>query len=307
MNVVLSAILPIVLLMVLGHLLRRRAFLPNAFWTAADKLTYFILFPALLIVKVSQVDLAAINFSQVLGFVVLYFPLVSLMAYGIYRISTKDPKQFSSIYQGVLRCNTYIYFALVEAVWGINTLTVAALIAGIVIPVINVCCVSAFSFAGGELSLKKTTRLITKNPLIIGALLGFLANLFPWLLPPVVLQTFSVLATAALPMALLSIGAAVSLSMLFISQKGVSRLSIWLTTFSRLLLVPALALAVNQWLGIEGEVAIVFVIFAAVPTATSSYILSQQLGGDARMMATLISLETVLSMVSLVFWLNYLI
>lgn len=307
MNVVLSAIMPIVLLMVLGHLLRRRAFLPQVFWAAADKLTYFVLFPALLIVKVSQVDLAAINFPQVAGFIVLYFPLVSLMAYGVYRISTKDPKQFSSIYQGVLRCNTYIYFALVEAVWGINTLTVAALIAGIVIPVINVCCVSAFSFAGGELSFKKTTRLITKNPLIIGALLGFLANLFPWLLPSVILQTFSVLATAALPMALLSIGAAVSLSMLFISQKGVSRLSIWLTTFSRLLLVPALALVINRWLGIEGEVAIVFVIFAAVPTATSSYILSQQLGGDARMMATLISLETVLSMVSLVFWLNYLI
>lgn len=307
MNVVLSAIMPIVLLMVLGHLLRRRAFLPQVFWAAADKLTYFVLFPALLIVKVSQVDLAAINFPQVAGFIVLYFPLVSLMAYGVYRISTKDPKQFSSIYQGVLRCNTYIYFALVEVVWGINTLTVAALIAGIVIPVINVCCVSAFSFAGGELSFKKTTRLITKNPLIIGALLGFLANLFPWLLPSVILQTFSVLATAALPMALLSIGAAVSLSMLFISQKGVSRLSIWLTTFSRLLLVPALALVINRWLGIEGEVAIVFVIFAAVPTATSSYILSQQLGGDARMMATLISLETVLSMVSLVFWLNYLI
>lgn len=306
MNVVLPAILPIILLLALGNVLRRRAFLAAAFWSSADKLTYFILFPALLIAKVSQVDLSLIQFSHVFAFVAIYFPLVSLLAYIIYRLTAKNPKQFSSIYQGTIRYNTYIYFAIIEAVWGQHTLATAALIAGIVIPILNVCCVSAFAFAGGQFSLRDTTWSIVKNPLIIGALLGFLTNILPWLMPVVLLNTFVILSTAALPLALLSVGAAVRIKTLLTTANGVPIAAIWVTALCRLLLVPLLAVAINRLLGIEGDVGIAFVLFAAVPTATSSYILSKQLDGDAEMMATLISLETVISLGSLVIWLNML-
>lgn len=307
MNIILPAIVPVILLLVLGHILRRTGFLSADFWSLSDKLTYFVLFPALLVAKVSQVNLLTIDFSQLLGFVLLYFVIISVMAYLIYRLTSKQPAQFSSIYQGVLRFNSYVYFAIIEAVWGQTTLATAALIAGIAIPMVNVCCVSAFAFAGGQFSIRKLVLSIVKNPLIIGALLGFVANVLPWLMPTFVFDTCVILSTAALPLALLSVGAAVSIKSLLVAHDGGARQAIWATSVARLCLVPMIALLLNQLLSIEGEIAAALMLFAATPTATSSYILSKQLGGDADMMATLISLQTVLSIVSLIFWLGILV
>lgn len=306
MPITLVAILPTICLLILGNVFRRRGFLTAPFWSASDKLTYFVLFPALLITKVSQVDLSAINFMQVFAFIALYFTLISLLVFGVYRATKSKPPQFSSIYQGVLRFNSYIYFAIIEAVWGTHTLATAALIAGLCIPIVNVCCVASFSVGSGQFSLKSTLLSIIKNPLIIASLLGFLVNIFPPLLPTVLFDTLAILSKAALPLALLSVGAAVQIKMLFKSHSGFSRLSLWLTTMARLLIAPALAWGIARLLGIDTALFPVLVIFAGVPTATSSYILAKQLGGDADLMATVISLQTVLSVFSLLLWLNLL-
>lgn len=304
MNAILPAIIPTILLLVLGNILRRRKFLLSDFWAASDKLTYFVLFPALLVTKVSQVDLSTIDFYQVFAFVGLYFGAISLSAFIIYRCTQAKKNQLSTIYQGVLRFNSYVYFAIIEAVWGQGALASAALIAGVMIPMVNVCCVASFAPARGHFSWVSTLLSIVKNPLILAALAGFVANLFPLLLPHILFNTLDILSRAALPLALLSVGAAVRIKTLFAVPQGFSRGSLWLTTAVRLIAAPTLALLITYVLGIHNDLQVIFVMFAAVPTATSSYILSKQLGGDADMMATVISLQTVLSVFSLVFWLN---
>lgn len=307
MAIILAAIVPTIILMILGNMFRRSGFLAVDFWTVSDKLTYYALFPALLITKVSQVDLSAINFSQLLLFIVLYFSIGSLMVYLIYRLTGGKPQQFSSIYQGVLRFNSYVYFAIIEAVWGQQTLALSALIAGSVIPIVNICCIASFSVGSGHLSLRDLSKSIINNPLIIGAILGFLTNIFPVLMPQFLFDSLEILAKAALPLALLSVGAAVRVKMLFASYDKDAYWRIALTTIGRLLFTPLLAYLLVISLGITGDMKLVLILFAAVPTATSSYILSKQLGGDADMMATLISLETIVSVLSLVLWLNILL
>lgn len=307
MSIILTAIVPTIVLLVLGNLLRRRAFLPREFWAASDKLTYFILFPALLITKVSQVDLSSINFVLVSLFFIGYFLLASLMVWVIYRITHAKPHQFSSIYQGIVRFNSYVYFAIIEAVWGHDGLALAALIAGLVIPIVNVCCVAAFSVGSGAFALLPTLKNIAKNPLIIGALLGFVANLLPVLLPNVLFNSLLILSTAALPLALLSVGAAVQIKMLVNAHESFSRSGLWLTAALRLVILPLLALLMVELLAMDSLMQGVLVIFAAVPTATSSFILAKQLGGDAEMMASIISLQTVLSLLTLIIWLGVLL
>lgn len=306
MNVIFIALLPTILLLVLGNVLRRRGFVPLAFWAAGDKLTYFVLFPAMLVTKVSQVDLGKINFSQIFLFVLLYFAFLSLLTWGIYRQTKASPNQFSSLYQGILRFNSYVYFAIVGALWGSEALAMAALIAGVVIPMVNVCCVASFAVGSGDFSLLRTLKTIIKNPLIIAALLGFIANLFPLILPQVLFDTLAILAKAALPLALLSVGAAVQIKMLFVASEGFSQQALWLGTLARLIIAPMVALLLANLLHIHEEILLILVVFAAVPTATSSYILAKQLQGDAQMMATIISLQTVLSVLTLVFWLHLL-
>lgn len=175
-----------------------------------------------------------------------------------------------------------------------------------VIPVVNICCVAAFSVSGGSFALANTLKTIAKNPLIMGALLGFVANIFPVLLPAVVLNTLAIASKAALPLALLSVGAAVQIHSLLKAHAGFSKKVLWSSTIARLCLAPTIAWLVCYGLGIQGDIHNIFVLFAAVPTATSSYILSKQLHGDAEMMAAMISLQTVLSIATLVFWLGVL-
>ncbi|PID65736.1 MAG: transporter [Gammaproteobacteria bacterium] len=306
MNVIIVAILPTILLLVLGNMLRRRGFVPREFWPSSDKLTYFVLFPALLISKVSQVDLSRIDLSKVFIFVLLYFALMSLLAWGIYRLSRAQARQFSSLYQGVLRFNSYIYFAVIAAVWGQGALAMSALVAGIMIPLVNICCVASFAVASGHFSWTNTLTTLVKNPLIIAAGLGFIANLFPLLLPQVLFDTLVILSKAALPLALLSVGAAVRVKMLFASHHQSCYRALWLDTVVRLILAPAIALSLSSLLGISQQVSVILVLFAAVPTATSSYILSRQLKGDADLMAAIISLQTLLSIPTLIFWLSVL-
>lgn len=306
MSIVLLAIFPTIALLVLGNVLKRRTFVPVDFWAAADRLTYFILFPSLLLVKVSQVDLTRIQFAPIFAFVGAYFVAITLLAWVLYWATSASPKQFSSIYQGVLRFNSYVYFAIIEAVWGQGVLGISALIAGVVIPVVNVCCIAAFSVFSGGFALAKTLKTIAKNPLIISTVLGFVVNLYPVLLPQVGLNTLAIASKAALPLALLSVGAAVQINSLFIAHAGFSKKVLWLGSIARLCLAPAIAWLVCYGWGIQGDIKNILVLFAAVPTATSSYILSKQLHGDAEMMAALISLQTVLSIVSLVFWLGVL-
>ncbi len=306
MDVIILAILPTIFLLVLGNILRQKEFVPREFWQGSDKLTYFVLFPALLISKVSQVNLNQIDLTKVFFFVVIYFTLISLSVWGIYRFSKANEKQFSSLYQGALRFNSYIYFSIIAAVWGQERLAMSALVAGIVIPLLNICCIASFSVGSGQFSWKKMTLSIIKNPLIIGAVLGFLANIFPVLLPKVLFETMVILSKAALPLALLSVGAAIQVRRLFVADSGFSYTALWLDTAVRLLVAPAIALGVSYLLGISTAVMTILVIFAAVPTATSSYILSRQLDGDADLMATLISLQTILSVPTLIGWLSVL-
>ncbi len=306
MLIVLAAIVPTILLLILGNILRRRTFVPLDFWPASDRLTYYILFPSLLITKVSQVDLSKVNFLQIVIFLLLYFAILSFVVWGIYRTTHSEPKQFSSIYQGVLRFNSYVFFAIIEAIWGQDALALAALLAGVIIPMVNVCCVASFSIGSGNFCLSSTVKSIIQNPLIIGALLGFLVNIFPVLMPTVLFDSMAILSKAALPLALLSVGAAIRVKMLFIDQASFSKLALWLTTVTRLILVPSLAWVIAYLLGINEQIQVILVVFAAVPTATSSYILSKQLKGDADMMTAIISLQTVSSILSLIMWLTIL-
>ncbi|MGY0398793.1 MAG: AEC family transporter [Ostreibacterium sp.] len=306
MNIILTALMPIILLLILGNVCRRTGFLTNDFWAASDKLTYFVLFPALLTTKVSQVDLSAINFPQLFTFILLYFSLNSALVWGIYKATKAKPNQFSSLYQSILRFNSYIYFAIIESVWGSNTLIISALVASVCVPIINICCIASFTVDSGQFSVKKILLPIIKNPIIIASLLGLIANIFPYLLPTVLFNAASILSKAALPLALLSVGAAVQIKMLLTRHDEFSLASLWLSTLVRLIISPVIALLITRLFNIDNELSTILTLFAAVPTATSSYILAKQLKGDANLMATMISLQTILSVFSLSLWLSLL-
>lgn len=302
MALVVATILPICLVLVLGHILRRLDFLALTFWATSDKLIYFVLFPALLIGKIAVVDLAAVPWQDLLCFLLGYILFTAVLVIAFVRFSGADFAAQSSVYQAVVRFNSYVYFIIIAAVWSHDTLALAAVFAGLAIPVINVCSVlSFFTRRGAHVPLRNIAQSLITNPLILGTLAGFLCNLIA--LPKVLLDTADLLARPALPLALLSIGANVRLKLLAEYWARGQLILLTGATLLRLLIAPALAWLLAWLIGIDGALLPVVMIFAATPTATSSYILSKQLGGDAELMAAVISLQTILAMLTLAAWL----
>ena len=55
--------------------------------------------------------------------------------------------------------------------------------------------------------------------------------------------------------------------------------------------------------GLSGDMLAIAVIFGAMPTAVNGYILARELGGDTSLMASIITLQTLLC-IAILFWIT---
>lgn len=290
-----SALLPIFLLILIGYLFKRIKFPSNDFWANADKLTYYVLMPSLLVYKLSTANLDGLEafdfvLTGVLG--ILAVLILNLLI----NLKTKTPGvSFSSVVQGSVRFNTYVYLALITAIFGDEGIALAALLITFAIPLINVICISIFAFFVND---QKATFLgmvksIITNPLIIACLLGGSINYLDITLPIITINLLKILSASALPMGLLSIGFALDLSSI---KEAKSELII--STVLKLLIMPLFMYSIGIYYGLSTLLLTIVVIFAAMPTAPSSFILARQLGGDVKLMASIITFQTLLSVLS---------
>ena len=286
-------LLPDFALILLGAAIRRWMHLGDHFWSGVEKLVYFILFPALLINAIikTQLDLVAAipllstALAAMFGGMVLAF---------VPRLFTDLPAlRFASLFQCAYRFNSYIALAVAGLLFGSPGIATMGLIVGAAVPVANL--VSVWMLARhGEVGL---WREIARNPLIWGTVAGFLLNLLGFL-PPAPVQAFlGRLADAAIALGLITVGAALRLD----NAPGVRGFSVWLLGV-KLLALPVIALVVGGALGLSGLNYQVVVLFAALPTASSAYILAMRMGGDGRSVAWLVSATTLGSMLTLPLW-----
>ncbi|MRI32886.1 AEC family transporter [Endozoicomonas sp. OPT23] len=297
MQAILDSLLPIFLLIFLGYTFKHLRFPGEGFWEQADRFTYYALFPALFIYKLSNADLqgfegTAFISSSLLAVAILTTILVALNRAWLHFSGAA----FTSVYQGALRFNSYVFLALVSSLYGDEGLILAAFLITFFVPIINICCISIFSIYASQSSLSPMSfiRSIIKNPLILACFAGGAINVIGTGIWSPLNQTLSVLSSAALPLGLLSVGVG-----LHLDQIKAAKLEIIIACLFKLLLFPAVIAGVAMLLGVEGIALSVLVLFAALPTASTSHILSRELGGDVRLMSAIITLQTVMSMFTL--------
>ncbi|RRJ83227.1 AEC family transporter [Aestuariirhabdus litorea] len=291
-----TALLPVFGLILLGMLLSRMQFPGDSFWPQAEKLTYYLLFPALLVGKLATAETGAVDIGRVATLVVGFLLAGSLLLWLLQRLVGWNGPRFTSIYQGGIRFNTYVGLATVSQLLGDGAMAVAAVAIALMIPLINLLCIAAFAlYAGAERpSPLRVARQILSNPLIMACVTGIAWNLLglPW--PDALGLFMELLGQTALPMGLLAVGAGLQLSAL----RGASAALVW-SSAVKLLGLPLLVLLLCQLTGTVGVTREVLLILAVLPTASSAYILARQLGGDAPLMAALISAQTLLAMLSM--------
>ncbi len=294
------ATLPIFLLIFLGTLVTRSKFVSRAFWVEAEKLIYYLLFPALLLSSVAKASLGGLEIAPMAGVVVGCMALATAALLLLRRRITAEGPAFTSLYQGVIRMNTYLGFAVAFAIGGQAAVEATAVAVAIFVPTANLLCVTilvrygAHSQIGGGSALAKTLLAIAKNPLILSIVGGIVLNLTGIGLPPVIAPMLEILGRAALGLGLLAVGAGLEFKALRTTGPVVL-----LAVALKLLVMPALALGLVLLFGLTGPGALAVILLNALPTAGAAYILARQLGGDAPLMAAIITVQTGLAMLSL--------
>lgn len=293
---ILFVIAPVFLLIFVGFEIKFHGLLDEGFWQGAERLTYFVLLPALLLGILSDADFGGLDvLPMTAALVSSVVAMAVLLMIARPRLAISGPG-FTSLFQGATRQNTYIGLAVAGGVFGPAGQDAAALAVGTVVPVVNLMCVAALARHGSaaDPSLTGTLQRIVKNPLILACVLGIALNMAGLSLPPVIDTLVSLLSRGALPLGLLAVGAGLG----FAAGRTEWR-NLALACALKLAIMPALAALACLVFGAEGAAAAVAVLFCALPAATSSYILARQLGGDAELMARIITLQVAVSFVSL--------
>ncbi|HCT9736155.1 TPA: AEC family transporter [Morganella morganii] len=293
MFAILMTLWPLFALILLGCILKRRPVFDAGFWNGAEKLNYYILFPALLINSLAVAPLDNPQLPKLAIALVIMLGLATAAFAVVKRLRGIPTAEFGVLLQGAIRFNTYLGLSIVNDFYGPSGVAVAAVILAVLVPLCNIISVVALS-EFRQLSLRRLLLPILTNPLIISCIIGMLLNVTGAGLPYNTGQFARLLAGASLPLGLLCVGAALQVAAI-----RYSALKISLNSLVRLCVMPLLAIAVATVMGLTQLEYQLFVIFFAIPTAPTAYILSRQLGGDSQLMAGIITFQTMVAVLTL--------
>ena len=288
-----TALAPILVLILVGYGLKRARFLSEESWSGMEKMTYFVLFPALLIRTLGNQTLVSAPWPSMLVVVTGTLMTSAVVLIFLNRIrASENSATFTSIFQGGVRFNTYIALSVAQGLFGPEGLALGSVAAGFIIILINLLCISVF-VVWGKTTVRGITpfiREVVGNPLIIGCAIGWFLSLSGFGLPGITEDILEIVGRAALPFGLLAVGAAL--------KPGVIRGHIRPITISSIVqfgLKPLTAALLISTTGLTGISAGVLVVAFMTPTAPSAYILARQLGGDTETMASIITFQTLLA------------
>jgi hypothetical protein len=287
-------ILPDFLLIALGAVLRRVRGLDAPFWSGIERLVYFVLFPALLFRSLASAPLALADAAALIGVGVGFTVggmLLSALAQPLFRLPHDT---FAACFQCAFRFNTYVALAVASRIAGERGLALISLLIGVLVPLVNVAAVGMLARGhGARIALE-----VARNPLVIASAAGIAFNVSGFAMPAVPARVLELLASAALPLGLLAVGAGLRIAhgVLPVAAAG------WWSAV-KLAALPALAWLLAREAGLPPIETRIAVLMAAVPTATSSYILAMRMNGVGPPVALLITTQTLLAAVTLPIWL----
>ncbi len=283
-------LLPDFMLILVGWAICRWTPLNRSVWDGAERLVYYVLFPTLLFGSILRNPLE-LGASAALGAGSVAVTLLGIaLALALRRAPGVDAHLHASGAQTAFRFNSYIALAMAERIDGTQGLAWIALIVALCVPLCNVAAVWSLARHGGQ----GTWRELARNPLIIATVAGFACNLIGLKLPEVATTTLTRIGGAALPIGLMAVGAGLT----FGALRAAPGLAAALLAIRHLIL-PAAAIAIVIALQMPPAQQSLVVAFAALPTASSAYVLATRMGGHGGYVAGLVTVSTLLGMASL--------
>lgn len=300
MSAVVASLVPVFLLIVTGWATRVTRTIEEKSWAGFERVTYYILFPALVAETLARADLRSTPILPVAGALLGAIAAIAVILFATRRLLEKslgiDGPSFTSVLQGSTRWNTFVAIAMAASLYGRQGTTLTAVAIAAMIPVLNVLAVTTLSryAAPARLSPRELALAMVRNPFIWSCALGLAINLLRIPLPASVLSYAEILGRASLAAGLLVVGSGLDLSRMHRPSPA-----LWIATGLKLVLLPIVAAALARLFGVDGTGLAVTVLCTAVPTASGSYMLARQMGGNAPLMAEILTVQTLLALLTM--------
>ena len=281
-------------LIVCGYLLCRYTALDRKVWEPIEILVYYFLFPVMLFYAMVKTPLDWAGTSSLMGAGLVLGISGIALAYSLphwpWLGRRIDARLHAASAQIGFRFNSFIALALADKVAGPEGLVLIAVLIGVCVPLFNIGAVWPMA-RHGQIGF---ARELLRNPLIIATASGLVANLLGFSMPEWLSPTVNRIGQASLAMGLMAAGAGMQLGSLAQAK-----------TLGGLVLVikhlgmPLMALGVALLFGLTPTQTTVLLMFSALPTASSCYVLAARMGHNGAYVAGLVTLSTVLGMLSL--------
>jgi len=300
MQTVLASLIPVFLLIALGYLLRRMLLPRDDHWLGLEQLVYYVLFPALLIETLARANLASVPIAGIGGATLLAVLAMAALCLALQPLLARtlalDGPAFSSVFQGAVRWQTFVALSVAGNMFGEHGLALASVAMVAMIPVLNVMSVSVLAHYAAPRRMPWTWTLlaVVRNPLIWACLVGFAINVSHLPVPAPIYDFIGSLGRCSLAIGLLVVGAGLHLEELLRPRPATL-----LTVVLKLVLMPAIAVALGVAFGLSGSDLAVVACCASVPSASNGYVLARQMGGDAPLLAQILTWQTALAVITM--------
>lgn len=308
----LNAILPILILILLGYSLKKIKFLNDDFFKVGNKFVFRVALPCLLFYNIYNIDsLQNIDIS-----VIIYSEIIIILFFIIGIVYVKkfisSDKQKGVILQCIFRSNyAIIGLPLAESLGGVQSIGIASVISAFAVPTFNILGVIALNlFINGAkgFDIKSTLKKIIKNPLIIGVLSGVFVLILRELFftntsfsiktsLPFLYKALENISKIASPLALIILGGTFN----FNKTKGLMKEIITGVTF-RTVIVPlvglSLAVILSKYtniLNLSTDAYPGLVALFASPVAVASAIMAQEMDNDGELAGQLVVWTSIVS------------
>lgn len=303
-----NAVLPIIIMVIIGYLLKRLGFVDHKMSKVLNKLTFRLFLPSMLFLNVYNIEsITNINFFYIF-YIVVFIAIIFLAFLILILLFTKNNGHRGVLLQASFRSNyALIGIPLAQSLFGEKGVIAASVLSAFSIPLYNILAVislSLFNNTKKKTNVKNILLDIVKNPLIQSIVLGilflviryfFVKNSITFRISDVtpLFTVLKYLSSVATPISLIALGAQFEFSAI----KELKR-EIIFGTITRTITVPVIAIGCALLLfptKFSGEHYASFVALFATPVAVSSVPMTQEMSGDETLAGQLVVWTTIVS------------
>ncbi|MCB9358713.1 AEC family transporter [Candidatus Woesearchaeota archaeon] len=288
---IINLIVPLFIVMFVGYAMKRTGFLPEKFGNQLNRFVYYIALPVMLFVSTSSSDIRGIDSFKIIISFMITVAVVLLISF----IASSGLKNIRGPFiQASFRCNmAYLGIPIVTTTFGEDALGIAAIIVMVAVITNTILSILILKAFGKDHKPPKLRELFV-NPLVISIVAGLIFSYFALPLPIIISNTFDFLARVSLPLILIVIGYSLSFNEI---KKYI--MPDFIAATIKLIIMPAVAFIVLNFLGLHGLELKTAVLLTAMPTAVMSQAFAKELKADSHFAASAVNFSTLSSIITI--------